>query len=73
MEGIIKIRKKEESKIVRGINLLRLSVQITNRKEIPGPLPTGDPDTEITLKSEDLAAIFELGKFFGKEHDSITF
>jgi len=73
MEGIISIRKKDETKVIRGINILRLSIKITNREEIPGQIPYNEPDLNLTLQSEILEEIFRLGVFVAKETDTLTF
>lgn len=73
MEGIISIRKKDETKVIRAINILRLSIKITGREEIPGVIPYNEPDLNLTLQSEILEEIFRLGVFVAKESDTLTF
>jgi len=67
MEGTIRIRKKDETKIIRGINVLRLSIKIIDRQEIPSP------DLTLTLQYESLEEIFHLALFVAQEHDTLTF
>lgn len=56
------------------INYQHLNIKIIEVKEIPGPLPYGDNDTEMTLKllSDDLGEIYKLGYFTAKEKLVIT-
>ena len=72
MEGIIRIRKKDETTVIRGINILRLSVKITGREEIPGVIPYNEPDLTLTLQGEIMEEIFNLGIFVAKERGTIT-
>lgn len=74
MEFQVKIEQKWISSIKFTINFRRLNIKIHKTEEIPGPIPSGDPDTELTLKllSDNPAEIFFLGFYSGQERISFT-
>jgi len=65
----IKICQDRISALKYSISQLSLNIKVIDIIELPGPIPSEDPDTEITLKllSEDLGEIFYLGQRTSKE------
>jgi len=56
------------------ISQLRSQIRIIDTSEIPGPLPSDEPDMEVTLKllpGADLSEIFYLGERARKEPSQI--
>lgn len=56
------------------INFQRLNIRIINEAMLPGPIPGGDPDMEITLEllSGDLSEIFYMATFAAIQKTTFT-
>lgn len=55
------------------LNFLHLSISIIEVTELPGPIPIGDPDTEVTLEClGDPSEIFYLADFARQQRQIIT-
>lgn len=69
MEFTIRIFRNRLSALKFSISQLHLNIKIVSENILPGPLPSDEPDLEITLKllSGDLSEIFYLGQRTGKE------
>jgi hypothetical protein len=69
MEFSILIFSNRLSALKYSISQLRSNIRIVRENEIPGPLPSDEPDLKVTLKliSGDLSEIFYLGQKTAKE------
>lgn len=74
MEFKLKIEKRWISPITFTIHNRRMNIKILKTEPISGAIPSGDPDTEVTLKllSDSPEEIFFLGFYAGQEKLSIT-
>ncbi|NCA74869.1 MAG: hypothetical protein EOM90_00905 [Alphaproteobacteria bacterium] len=70
----IQIKKAQCEAVRFAINYKRMNIAVIRETALPGPIPEGDPDTQmdLALLSEDLAEVFYLADFAAKQKSSIT-
>ena len=71
----IQILRKTLSGIKFSINFQKLNIRVINEAMLPGPVPYGDPEMEITLQllSGDLSEIYKLATLAALHKTSISF
>lgn len=71
----IKITKAQCLPVRFAINFKRLNVAVVRETALPGPVPEGDPDTQLdlVLLSDDLAEVFYMADFAARQKSSIDF
>jgi hypothetical protein len=70
----LKIQKKIVAPLHYVIGTKKLNIKIISEQTLPGVIPSGEPDTELTLQllSEDLSELITLGWFAAKEPLTFT-
>jgi hypothetical protein len=73
MEGEIRIKKEDESKLTFVINFHRLAIKLLSRVELPEEKKQNRPDLILKYRCDILEDIFKLGWYSAKELGTLTF
>lgn len=71
-EFSVRYRKVDESNLIFSINYQKLNIVILSITRLPGPVPDGDPDSEMSVRAYDGVDVFFWAWFAAKQKNSIT-